>query len=165
MLLHCLVFKKKKRKRKKANETQAMNQKLSAVLISFPRETSRQMLAPSAKNNEKPFPTFCIQRGAGGKTSGDTTKYNNNSGLFHMSFILVKTSCWFAINTIQFQQLPYPKFPTLHLHWSQRQLWAASSSMSSVQEFFLGPSRDCDPAFICYFSIYTYFNLCCVLLH
>lgn len=88
MLLHCFVLKKEK-----ANETQVMNQKLSAVLISFPRELSRQMLAAPARNNEKPFPTFSLQSGAGGKTSGDTPKYNNNSGLFHMSFILAKTSC------------------------------------------------------------------------
>lgn len=142
-----------------------MNQKLSAVLISFPRETSRQMLALSARNNEKLLPTFSLWSRAGGKTSGDTTKYNNNSGLFHMSFALAKTSCWFAIHTIQFQQLPHPKFPTSRLRQSQRQLWADSRSMSSAQESFLGPSCDCDPAFICYFNISTCSNLCCVLLH
>lgn len=161
---YIIVFKKKKKKRK-ANEAQVMNQKLPAVLLSFPRETSGQMLAPSAKNNEKPFPTFSLWSGAGGKTSGDTTKYNNNSGLFHMPFILAKTSCWFAINTIQFQQLPYPKSSALRLCQSQRQLWDDSRSMSSVQDSFLGPNRDCDLAFICYFNIYAYFNLCCILLH
>ena len=70
-----------------------INQKLKVVLTSFPREMQRQMLALSAKNNEKPFSTFSLQSGAGGRTSGDTTTYNDNSGLFHMSFILAKISC------------------------------------------------------------------------
>lgn len=70
-----------------------INQKLEVVLISFPRKMPRQMLAPSAKYNENPFSTFSLQTGAGGRTSGDTTKYSDNSGLFHTPFILSKISC------------------------------------------------------------------------
>lgn len=70
-----------------------VNQKHEIVVTSFPKEMPRQMLAPSAENNEKPVSTCSLQSGAGGKTSGDTTKYADNSGLFHMSFILAKISC------------------------------------------------------------------------
>lgn len=52
MLLHYI------KRTQNPNETHMINQKLEVTLISFPREMPRQMLAPSAKNNEKTFSTF-----------------------------------------------------------------------------------------------------------